>query len=64
MEVYSSIEEYTPATGTWRTLSRALAAARFAHSTTTLLDGSLIIAGGQDNSKVIIPTAELFVRPK
>ena len=63
-QIYSSIEEYTPATGRWRTLSMALAAARFAHSTTSLLDGSLIIAGGQDNSFALIPTAELFVRPK
>jgi hypothetical protein len=62
-QIYSSIEEYTPVTGKWRTLSRALAAARFAHSATNLPDGSLIIAGGQDNSTAI-PTAELFVRPK
>jgi len=63
-QVYSSIEEYAPSTGRWRTLRNTLAAPRFAHTATNLLDGSLIIAGGRDSTFTLIPTAELFVRPR
>jgi Kelch motif len=62
VQIYSSIEEYTPFTGRWRTLNNTLATPRFAHTATHLLDSSLIIAGGSDSSGAI-PTAELFVRP-
>jgi hypothetical protein len=65
LQIYSSIEEYSPSIGKWRTLGSSLAAARFAHTATNLLDGSLIIAGGLGSGGgPLIPTAELFVRPR
>ncbi len=63
-QIYSSIEEYTPSTGKWRTLGNSLAAPRFAHTATNLLDGSLIIAGGLNPAFTLIPEAELFIRPR
>jgi large repetitive protein len=63
-QTYSSIEEYSPSFGKWRTLANSLASARFDHTATKLLDGSLIIAGGMGYAAHLIPTAELFVRPR
>lgn len=62
---YDSIEEFAAFSGQWRTLATTLDSPRRYHSTVTLLDGSLIVAGGFDsNSPTLIPTAELFVRPR
>ncbi len=60
----ASIEEFDPSFGRWRTLATSLAGPRRLHTTTTLLNGSLIIAGGADSTVTLIPTAELFVRPR
>ena len=58
------IEEFDPASGKWRILTTTLATARRLHTTTNLLDGSLIIAGGISPAITLVPTAELFVRPR
>ena len=62
-QTYSSIEEYSLSLGKWRTLANSLTCARFDHTATKLLNGSLIIAGGMAYAALLIPTAELFVRP-
>jgi hypothetical protein len=61
---YDSIEIFNPKTGEWRTSTETLAITRRLHTTTTLLDGSLIIGGGKDSTNHFIPSAELFVRPR
>jgi len=61
----AAIEEYDPGVGRWRPLQSALARARSNHTTTALLNGDLIIAGGVGgNPSVLIPQAELFVGPR
>jgi N-acetylneuraminic acid mutarotase len=57
-QVLNSIEQYNPATQKWTLLKPTLANARAAHTTTTLLDGRLLVAGGADNNGSI-PNAEL-----
>lgn len=64
---YASIEIFDPKTGKWLTSTETLATRRRLHTTTTLLDGSLIIGGGADSANHgnhLIPSAELFVRPR
>jgi hypothetical protein len=61
---FASIEIFNPKTGKWRTSTEMLAIRRRLHTTTTLLDGSLIIGGGKDSTSHFIPSAELFVRPR
>ena len=61
----AAIEEYDPVVGRWHPMQSALAHARSNHTTTALLNGDLIIAGGVGgNPSVLIPQAELFVRPR
>ena len=62
--VSASLEGYDPVSGTWRLFATSLASGRSSHTTTTLLDGSLIIAGGSLTSGAPVPTAEFFVRPQ
>ncbi|MGH8095370.1 MAG: kelch repeat-containing protein [Chthoniobacterales bacterium] len=60
-----SIEEFNPSAGRWRQLRAMLAPARYKHTTTTLLDGSLILAGGYVSGfGDFAPDGELFVRPR
>ena len=63
-DAYDSIEEFDPPSGKWRTRTTTLARPRRLHTTTTLIDGSLIVAGGLTPVVERIATAELFVRPK
>ena len=57
-QVFNSIEQYNPPMQKWTLLRPTLANARAAHTTTTLLDGRLLVAGGADNNGSI-PNAEL-----
>ena len=57
-QVLNSIEQYNPPMQKWTLLRPTLANARAAHTTTTLLDGRLLVAGGADNNGSI-PNAEL-----
>ena len=61
---FDSIEEFSPRNGKWRTLPTPLSNTRKFHTTTTLPDGSLLVAGGRDASNDFVPDAELFVRPR
>jgi hypothetical protein len=63
LEALDSIEEFDPPSGRWRSLSTTLSSPRYLHSTTTLNDCGLILAGGLGSSSTKIPDAELFVRP-
>ncbi len=63
-EVLASIEEFEAATGRWHLLTTTLAAARQDHTATTLLDGSVLIAGGVDGLERLVPDAEIFVSPR
>jgi len=60
----TSIEEYNPTTGKWALSLSALASARAYHTTTTLLDGSLIVVGGYDVNGEPVANAEFFFRPR
>jgi len=62
IEDTASIEEYNPTTAKWALSTSALATARAYHSTTTLLDGSLIVAGGSHSNQAVA-NAEFFFRP-
>ncbi len=57
----ASIEEFDPATNQWSTPPFALAGPRYYHTGTTLLDGSVLIAGGYSTGFGIFATnAEVF----
>jgi Kelch motif len=58
---YSSIEVFAPSREKWRMLNTGLASTRYLHSATSLLDGSIIIAGGLASGGTVIPDADLFV---
>ncbi len=61
----TSIEEYDPLQRTWHVSDLNLQYGRFSHTTTTLLDGSLIVAGGSHRGLGSLPrNAELFVMPR
>lgn len=61
-DLLGSIEEYNSESGLWITVSEALAEPRLEHTTTTLRNGNLLVAGG--TAKVIdVPDAELFAPP-
>ena len=53
-------EEYDPETGTWQIPQVQPLYLRVDHTTTTLLDGSLLIAGGAGNGRLIRPAERLF----
>jgi hypothetical protein len=53
-------EEYNPEQGTWRTGQVQLTHARTGHTTTTLLDGSLIVAGGNFADHRVRPAERLY----
>ena len=59
-----SLEEFEAATGRWHLLATTLAEARAFHTGTTLLDGSVLIAGGFAINGKLIGDAEIFVRPR
>ncbi len=63
VEALASIEEFEPIAGRWHLLATTLAHARLAHTATTLLDGSVLVAGGIANEQ-IVAEAEIFVTPK
>ena len=58
--VRASIEEYAPAPGSWRIPAISLATDRSGHTTTTLPDGSVVVAGGIGTGGASAPNAELF----
>ena len=60
----TSIEEYDPLQGAWHVSHLKLHDGRFSHTTTTLLDGSLIVAGGSHRGFNLAREAELFVMPR
>ena len=61
----ASIEEFEAATGRWHLLTTTLATARQVHTATTLLDGSVLIAGGFGVFEARpIANAEIFVAPR
>ena len=62
--LFSSIEEFNPVLGKWRTPGISLATPRSRHTATSLPDGSVVIAGGYNNDEGLVPSAELFIRPK
>ncbi|HEY1583683.1 MAG TPA: hypothetical protein VGF73_11355 [Chthoniobacterales bacterium] len=45
-------------------LNTTLATPRWRHTTTTLLDGSVLLAGGLINAGTLTPDAEHFVNPR
>ncbi len=60
----SSTEEFDPSTNQWSTPPFALAGPRYNHTGTTLLDGSVLIAGGYGSGFGIFPAeAEVFSEP-
>jgi N-acetylneuraminic acid mutarotase len=60
----ASIEEFDPSTGGWLELPTMLAPPRAQHTTTTLQDGSLIVAGGfVTGFGDFAPNGQLFVKP-
>ena len=61
--ILTSIEEFDPATGRWHLLKTILANPRWYYTTITLLDGSVLIAGGEDQNGQLLPDAERFVNP-
>jgi hypothetical protein len=63
-EPLASIEEFEAATGRWHLLTTTLATARQLHTATTLLEGSVLIAGGFENREARpVANAEIFVNP-
>jgi hypothetical protein len=61
----ASVEEFDPSTGGWLELPTLLVPPRYQHTTTTLLDGSLIVAGGfATGFGDFAPNGQLFVRPE
>jgi hypothetical protein len=62
----ASTEAFEAATGRWHLLSTTLATARELHTATTLLDGSVLIAGGFGEAGEARPiaNAEIFVAPR
>jgi len=60
-----NIEEFEVATGRWHLLTTTLATARQHHTGTTLLDGSVLIAGGFGTQEARpIADAEIFLSPQ
>lgn len=53
-------EEYDPDTGTWQIPQVQPAYGRSELTTTTLLDGSLLVAGGNGNGRLLRPAERLF----
>jgi hypothetical protein len=58
------IEEFDPATGRWRRLPTTLSTPRWEHTATLLANGSVIVAGGLDDTLNLAPAADLLVRPR
>ena len=58
------IEEFDPTVGRWRRLPTTLSSPRWDHTATLLANGSVIVAGGLDDTLNLAPTADLFVRPR
>jgi len=61
---YDTVVEFRPGKNRWDVLRHTLANGRRSHTTTTLLDGSLIIAGGLNSSSQAIADAELIITPR
>ncbi|MBA3961660.1 MAG: hypothetical protein H0X40_07145 [Chthoniobacterales bacterium] len=57
-----SIEKYNPATGRWRLLTNTLSEPRYEHTGTTLLDGSVLLAGGVSFGDYV-RQSERFLQP-
>jgi hypothetical protein len=59
--VHRSVEVYDPRTGIWTEFADGLATARAFHSTTTLSDGRIAVAGGiTDTAGTTLNSVELF----
>jgi N-acetylneuraminic acid mutarotase len=61
---YDTVEEFRPAKGRWDALPHTLTIGRRVHTTTTLVDGSLIVAGGLNSNAETIADAELIITPR
>lgn len=61
---YDTVEEYRPGKDHWDILPHTLVNGRRGHTTSTLLNGSLIIAGGLNSSSQAIADAELVITPR
>jgi hypothetical protein len=58
------IEDFDPTVGRWRRLPTTLSSPRWDHTATLLANGSVIVAGGLDDTLNLAPAADLFVRPR
>lgn len=59
----TSIEDFDPVAGRWHLLTTTLATPRQRHAAITLLDGSVLIAGGIGAVELCLPDAEIFKTP-
>lgn len=59
IDALNSIEYYNVSSGTWTMLPNRMAHARLLHTTTTLIDNRLLVAGGLQNNTAIAST-EIF----
>ncbi|MEX1026006.1 MAG: kelch repeat-containing protein [Planctomycetota bacterium] len=56
----ASLERYDPVRQEFALLATTLPAARSTHTATTLADGRILLAGGYDDSGVVVATADVF----
>jgi hypothetical protein len=61
-----SAEIYNPATGTWATVSERMVRERVFHTSTTLEDGRILLAGGASDraAEIFDPVSRTFTRTK